>query len=292
MPTVGRLYMRKDQMPEGEAFRTKPELAVEALRRCAKFTRRGGATRGPHLAIFDGAYAVSSVVEPLISPSKGQPRIEWLTRLRHDSRLYQSPASRQPGQMGRPRRWGPRLPAPKDAERWPCPWREGKGLVYGKMRRIRYKKLYCQWHPAGPDARVHAFVFQAEGYKKPWHLVSSDLRLQAEQVLGFYAARFAQEDAHRDLKQHLGLGASQGRLKKRSASHLAAQAHRHDAASEFWGRLWTWHTGAPGGASLPGTNTNGAALCVTSNACSQRAQRSFRNSTGTARPSKNWPGCP
>jgi hypothetical protein len=213
LPTAGRLYMRKDQMPEGETFRTKPWLAVEALRRCAKFTRRGGAAREPHLAIFDGGYAVSSVVEPLTSPSQGQPRIEWLTRLRHDSRLYQPPASRQPGQMGRPRRWGPRLPAPKDAERWPCPWCEGKALVYGKMRRIRYKKLYCQWHPAGPDARVHALVFRVEGYKKPWYLVSSDLRLQAEQVLEFYAARFAQEDAHRDLKQHLGLGASQGRLK-------------------------------------------------------------------------------
>jgi len=35
LPAAGRLYMRKDQMPQGESFRTKPELAVEALRSCA-----------------------------------------------------------------------------------------------------------------------------------------------------------------------------------------------------------------------------------------------------------------
>ena len=133
---------------------------MEALRTCAK------AARGPHLAIFDGAYAVRSVVQPLMNRPDGQPRIDWLTRLRYDARLYQPPPPRQPGQMGRPRKWGSRLPAPKDADSWPWPWRESQALVYGKMRRIRYKKLHCQWHPAGADARVHVFAFQVEGYKK------------------------------------------------------------------------------------------------------------------------------
>jgi hypothetical protein len=207
LPTMGRLYMRRGQMPEGERFRTKPELAVEMLRECAR------TTEGPHLAIFDGAFAISSVVQPLVDPPPGQPRIDWLTRLRFDARLYEPPPARQPGQMGRPRKWGTRVPAPKDANLWPCRWREGEALVYGKMRRIRYKKLHCQWHPAGADGRVHAFAFEVEGYEKPWYLVTSDLRLEPEQVVELYAARFAQEDAHRDLKQHLGLGAGQGRLK-------------------------------------------------------------------------------
>jgi hypothetical protein len=60
---------------------------------------------------------------------------------------------------------------------------------------------------------VHAFAFRIEGYQKPWHLVTSDLQLSAQEVLEVYAGRFTQEDAHRDLKQHLGLGACQGRLK-------------------------------------------------------------------------------
>jgi len=207
LPTMGRLYMRKVQMPEGQRFRTKPELAVEALRSCAK------AGRGPHLAIFDGAYAISTVVQALLKAPTGQPRIDWLTRLRFDARLYEPPVPRRPGQTGRPRKWGTRLPPPKESDSWPGPWSEGRARVYGRTRRIRYKKLHCQWHPAGAGARVHTFVFQVEGYKKPWYLVTSDLQLEAEQVVEFYAACFAQEDGHRDLKQHLGLGAGQGRLK-------------------------------------------------------------------------------
>ena len=207
LPVLGRLYVRKGQMPEGERFRTKPQLAIEALRACAR------ACRGPHLAIFDGGYAVSSVVEPLISPPVGEPRIEWLTRLRYDSRLYQPPAPHEPGRMGRPRKWGRRLAAPKDAHRWPGRWQEGTVNLYAKRRRMRYKQVLCQWHPAGASARVHAFAFQVQGYKRPWHLVTSELELKAQEVLEFYAARFSQEDAHRDLKQQLGLGAGQGRLK-------------------------------------------------------------------------------
>ena len=194
-------------MPEGERFRTKPELAVEALRGCAR------AADGPHLAVFDGGYAVSSVVRPLRSPPEGEPRIEWLTRLRYDARLYWPPEPREPGRMGRPRTWGERLAAPRDAELWPGPWRESRAPVYGKERRIRYKRLHCQWHPAGAEELVHVFAFQVQGYGKPWYLVTSDPGLTAEQVIEYYAARFVQEDAHRDLKQQLGLGTGQGRLK-------------------------------------------------------------------------------
>jgi len=60
---------------------------------------------------------------------------------------------------------------------------------------------------------VHAFAFEVEGYEKPWYLVTSDLGLSARQVLQSYAARFAQEDGHRQLKQRPGLGTEQGRLK-------------------------------------------------------------------------------
>jgi hypothetical protein len=208
LPTAGRLYLRKSQLPKGERFRTKPQLAVEALRRCAR------ASGGPHLAIFDGGYAVSSMVRPLIDPPQGQPRIEFLTRLRLDARLYEPPLPRTGGQRGRPRKWGKRLPTPRDADHWPGPWREGTVQLYGQTRRIRYKQVLCQWHPAGADARVHAFVFEVEGYKERWHLVTSDLELSAEQVLELYGMRFTQEDGHRDLKQHLGLATGQGWTKK------------------------------------------------------------------------------
>jgi hypothetical protein len=207
LPTSARLYARREQMPPGESFRTKTQMAVELLRDCAR------GVEGRHLALFDGAYAVCTTVEPLIDPPAGQPRVDILSRLRFDSRLYEPPPARQQGQRGRPRRWGRRLAAPRDADRWPGRWRRAEALVYGRTRRIHYKKLLCQWHPAGARARMHAFSFRIDGYERPWHLVTSDLDLQAQEVVELYAARFTQEDAHRDLKQQLGLGACQGRLK-------------------------------------------------------------------------------
>ena len=93
LPISGRLYFRKSQLPRlsptsgrTEPFRTKCELAVELIREQARLAR------GKHLAIFDGAFALRSVVRPLALPEPGAPRVEFLTRLRHDARLCALPA--------------------------------------------------------------------------------------------------------------------------------------------------------------------------------------------------------
>ena len=207
LPTCARLYMRESQMPDGETFRKKPEMAVELLRLCA------AESTSPDLAVFDGGYAVSSVVRPLLHPRADEPKVNFLTRLRQDSKLHQEPPHRRPGQNGRPRKWGKRLAAPADAENWSGKWEKTSAVIYGKKRQVRYKKVYCQWAPAGDKARVNAFAFKIQGYKNPWYLVCSDLDICPEDVVEIYATRFCQEDAHRDLKQICGFGSGQGRLK-------------------------------------------------------------------------------
>ncbi|MFW6119063.1 MAG: sigma factor [Planctomycetota bacterium] len=195
LSTMGRLYMRESQLPQGKQFRTKPQLLLEMVRLCAE------AVEGPYLAAFEGGYAIRTVVRPLASPPEGQPQIQFLTRLRRDARLYGEPPERNPGKVGRPRKWGERLPVPQNAENWPGKWRQTEAHMYGNKRSVRFKKVLCQWRPAGAEARVHAFAFEVEGYQKPWYLVTSDLGLSARQVPEIYAARFAQENAHRQLKQ-------------------------------------------------------------------------------------------
>ena len=90
LPLSGRLYFRKSQLPlqsqdsdHTVVFRTKCELVVELIREQARITG------GRHLGIFDGAYALRSVVRPLVQPGPGHPRIEFLTRLRPDARLQE-----------------------------------------------------------------------------------------------------------------------------------------------------------------------------------------------------------
>jgi hypothetical protein len=206
LPQAGRLYFRKSQLPDRhddsgaqEPFRTKCALAVELLQRQAQ------ATAGKHLAIFDGAFAVRSVVRPLAVPAPGQPRLDFLTRLRHDARLHRlPPAERRPGQRGPSPRWGSKLPPPRQGGRWPGPWQTGEAFLYGRLRQVRWKEVLCLWRVLGHDVVVKVVVAEVEGYRKRFTLVSSATELTGLQLVELFCARFRQEDGFRDLKQRLG----------------------------------------------------------------------------------------
>jgi len=206
LPTASRLYLREKQLPAGEVFRTKNELAVEMPGQLDK------ASEAPVPGIFDGGYARATVVRPCLSTAAR--RIEVLARPRCDARLYQpltpqprdkAKARSKPARRGRPRKWGVRLPSPKQHAGWKVPGVQGEAWAYGQRRKFRCKSVECRWAASGPDAAVRVFVFEVEGYSKPWFIVTSALDLSAAQVLEAYAARFRQEDAIRDHKQRLGM---------------------------------------------------------------------------------------
>jgi hypothetical protein len=206
VPTAGRLYFRKAQMPaagnpgeEEATFHTKCELLVELARQQAE------AVPGPHLVVFDGGFALRSVVRPLLAAKdQGLPPIDFVTRLRHDARLFRVPPPRRPGQPGRPALGGRPLPPPCQGGRWPGPWQQGEAFVYGRRRRVLYKEVVCRWWVSGHDRPVKAVVAQVEGYKERFTLVTSAIALTGLQVVELFCARFRQEDGFRDLKGRLG----------------------------------------------------------------------------------------
>jgi hypothetical protein len=205
LPVSGRLYFRKSQLPAAEkgppvTFRTKCALLVELAREHAK------ACSGKTLGVFDGGFAVRSVVRPLVKrDAPGPPRIDILTRLRQDARLYRlPPAQRKPGQKGATPKWGKQLPPPRQGGRWPGAWQGGTAFIYGRARSVRYKEVLCLWRVLGHDVVVKAVVALVEGYKKRFTLVSSATDLSGLQMAEVFCARFRQEDAFRDLKQRLG----------------------------------------------------------------------------------------
>lgn len=222
LPVAGRLYCRKGQLPPAQngppvAFRTKCELLVEMAREYAD------CCPGKALGVFDGGFALRSVVRPLVKPTgPGQRRIDFVTRLRHDAALYAPPPARRPHQRGRTRLWGKRLAPPRQGGRWPGPWREGTAFVYGRARRVRYKEVVCLWRVLGHDVPIKAVVAEVEGYKKRFTLVTSALDLSGLQVVEVFCARFRQEDAFRDLKQRLGW--EEGRAWTRNPIERTTQA--------------------------------------------------------------------
>jgi hypothetical protein len=205
LPVAGQLYFRESQLPQPQkgppiTFRTKCQLLVEQFRQHAKDCR------GKHLGIFDGAFAVNSVVRPLVKPAEPeQPRIDIVTRLRQDARLYALPPSeRRKGKGGTLPKWGKKLPPPRQGGRWPGNWQSGKAFIYGRVREVKYKEVLCLWRVLGHDVVVKAVVACVEGYKKRFTLVSSATELSGLQIVELFCARFRQEDAFRDLKQRLG----------------------------------------------------------------------------------------
>lgn len=200
LPVASRLYFRQSQLPAGESFRTKTGWAVDMLRQA---DAESGA---PILAVFDGAYAMETVIKPCLNPPPDGRRIEFVTRLRRDARLYQplEKTTKNP-KGGRPRKWGRRWPAPQQHAQWKAKWQTGRAYVYGKLRKFRYKRLRCCWSVSGPRQVVWAYVFDVPGYDKLWSTVTSAGDLSAAQVLAANAGRFRQEDAFRDHKQRLGM---------------------------------------------------------------------------------------
>jgi hypothetical protein len=205
LPVAGQLYFRKSQMPPAQRgpavpFRTKCQLLVGQLRDHAK------ACPGKNLGVFDGAFALNSVVRPLVKPAEpGLPRVDVLTRLRHDAVLHALPPSeRKKGQRGPTPRWGKRLSPPRQGGRWPGSWQSGEAFIYGRQREVRYKEVLCQWRVMGHDEVVKAVVACVQDYKKRFTLVCSATQLSGLQIVELFCARFRQEDAFRDLKQRLG----------------------------------------------------------------------------------------
>ena len=199
------LYFRKSQLPAAGkgppvTFRTKCELLVELGRQHAK------ACPGKNLLVFDGGFALRSVVRALAKPDDpAQPRVEFLTRLRHDARLHAlAPTRRRAKQRWPSPKWGKRLPPPRQGGRWPAPWQTGRAYIYGRERQVRYKEVLCLWRVLGHDVVVKAVVAEVEGYKKRFTLVSSATELSGLQLVELFCARFRQEDGFRDLKGRMG----------------------------------------------------------------------------------------
>lgn len=100
LPILFRLYLNKQAATRHRrAYRTRPELAVQMLRRLCSAHE----TRAFH-AIADSAYGGQSVLNPL------PVNCELTSRLLLDARVYDAPPARRPGQSGRPRKRGQRLP--------------------------------------------------------------------------------------------------------------------------------------------------------------------------------------
>ena len=162
------------------------------------------------IVLADGAYAARA-----LSPADLPRNVTVIARARRDLRLNAPPPPRRPGQVGRPRTRGERLPSLRERARSGGPWRRTRIEAYGERRGVEVAEQAGIWPKAWGATRVRAVALRDARAADQIDMVviSSDPDLPAERILGLYALRWSIEVAFRDAKQHVGVGEAQNRTR-------------------------------------------------------------------------------
>ncbi len=153
----------------------------------------------PLYVVVDSAYAARPLLE------NRPPQVHVLSRLRRDAALWARPPRRRPGQKGRPRRRGARLPSlPTMAgrrRRWdPLPL-----TLYGRRVTPLVFTATALWYAALRDQPLRIVVVRdPTGKRQGEAFFCTDPTVTAAFILEGYAHRWMLEVAFHDQKQFLG----------------------------------------------------------------------------------------
>ncbi len=186
-----------DEPVPQEARSKKTELGAELVLLVAR--------RFPNLRfrlIADHLYNGRSVLRAVLSEVDN---VQIISRGRPDAALYEMPPERQPGQRGRPRVKGARLPSPEQwAEEHPEAFRETKVTMYGREVTVLVASCVGMAYRSLPG-RLLRYVIAKDpaGIYRTAYLLSTDCSLSEEDVLASYSHRWPLERTFQDCKQKL-----------------------------------------------------------------------------------------
>lgn len=198
LPILFRLYLNHEAAHRARhVYRKRPELAVEMLSVLCQHRKN----RRFHV-VADSLYGGKSVLWHLPS------NCDLTSRLHLDARLYDRPPIRKTGTNGRPRKRGARLPTPRQMLQGRC--RQVELNLYGRHDRVRLAETQAIWH-ADPDRALRIVAVQPpSGGRTVQAFYSTCAQATAEQVLAWYARRWAIEQTFQEAKSHLGFEQPQG----------------------------------------------------------------------------------
>ena len=163
----------------------------------------------PHrdlVIVADSSYAVLDLLH--FCQSLSHP-VTFITRLRLDAALYEPAPPRRPGQVGRPRLKGKRLPTLKllldqPATVWTAvmvPWYEGT------LRRLEIASHTAVWYHSGkaPVPIRWVLVRDPLGEFEPQALLCTDTTVEARQIIQWFVLRWQLEVTFQEVRAHLGV---------------------------------------------------------------------------------------
>lgn len=231
LPILFRLYLNKDAAARSRrVYRTRPELAVEMLGLLCEHAN----SRRFHV-VADSAYGGQSVLKHV------PENCDLTSRLHLDARLYAPPPERKAGTNGRPRHRGERLPTPRRLLTGRC--RRVTLELYGRRDRVRLADQTARWYCTPQRSLRIVAVDPLSGGRGVQAFYSTKQEATAEQVLSYYARRWAVEQTFQETKSHLGFEQPQG-WTRRAVERTAPMAMLIYALIVAWfadvgHRLWT-----------------------------------------------------
>ncbi len=156
--------------------------------------------------VADSSYAVLDLLH--FCQSLTQP-VTLITRLRLDAALYQPAPPREPGQTGRPRVKGKRLPTLK--ELLDCgdqDWTKACVAWYdGTTRTVEVTSQTALWYHSGkpPVPLRWVLIRDPLGELRPQALLSTDLTVAPVQIIEWFVLRWQLEVTFQEVRAHLGV---------------------------------------------------------------------------------------
>jgi hypothetical protein len=159
------------------------------------------------VAVADGAYASLKLLDRCRKHSKP---ITFVTRLRLDAALYEPAPARRPGQRGRPRLKGERLPNLSEVAQEPATTWEPTEIAnwYGSGERtVEIASATGVWYSTGLFAVPIRWVLIRDRQKefKTQALLCTDLDADPKKILRWFVMRWQLEVTYQEMRSHLGL---------------------------------------------------------------------------------------
>jgi hypothetical protein len=157
--------------------------------------------------VADGGYSVLTLLDRC---TRLHGSVTMVTRLRLDAALFEPAPQRQPGQRGRPRKKGKRLPTlqqvlqehktawtPVTVPRW-----------YSQHeRQVEVVSACCVWYHAGlpPVPIRYVLIRDPLGKFAPQALLCTDLSADPVQIVSWFVLRWQLERTFQEVRTHLGV---------------------------------------------------------------------------------------
>jgi DDE superfamily endonuclease len=159
------------------------------------------------VGVADSSYAVLTLLDAC---RRLRPAVIFITRLRLDAALYEPAPPRKPGQMGRPRVKGKRLPSLEQRLKNPkTRWQKvtvPRWYSQGE-RRVEVVTGSGVWYHSGlPTVPIRwVLIRDPNGKFAPQALLCTDPTVEPVQILSWFVQRWQLETTFQEVRTHLGV---------------------------------------------------------------------------------------